>query len=89
MAESSMSLISDFKIHFERVYWEVCEEDPSLIVSEIVRMNDMKFDERATSAIEWMNEKPGGAELAKAVKEIKHSSPGEDRLRFGVHTDCL
>ena len=64
-AESCMISINDFKSHFESVSSERYEEDPSVIASVIERVEDMRADERASEANEFMNEMPERRKLWK------------------------
>ena len=86
--ESSRIKVSEFKDHFERVSNVRYEEDPSVIARVIERVNDLRGDERARRANGKLNLMPERAEIERAMKDMKDSSPGEDGVRLRYIMDA-
>jgi len=54
------------------------------VMEEVIEgVQDLREDERAKEANEWMNETPEREEIETAMKEMKESAPGEDGVRIG------
>ena len=72
----------EFKEHFERVTKDRYEESPRVIEEAVGRARDLRMDERAIEANEFMNEVPEAEEIMEAMNEMRESAPGEDGVRL-------
>ena len=82
-AESSTISMSNFLSHFVSIAAERYEEYPSVSVSVIERVKDMRMDDKAITVNERMNQMSEWEETVEAMKQIKDSAPGKDGMRLG------
>ena len=71
-----------FKVQFEGVSRERYEVDSGMIERVVARARDLREDEKAVEANEFMNELPEREEIMEAIEEMKSSAPGEDGVRI-------
>ena len=73
----------DFKKQFEKVSKDRYEEPPWETGAAVDRARDFRGDRRAIEEEERLNRLISEAEVRKAIKEIRESSPGEEGVRIG------
>ena len=72
----------EFKEHFEGVSRERYEVEPGMIERVVARAKDLREEEKAVEANEFMNEMPEREEIMETIESMKGSAPGEDGVRI-------
>ena len=80
---SSMVRVNEFKEQFEKVRNVRYYEDPSVIVTVISERSERRCDDN-----DKLNEELEREEIERAMKDMKDSSPGDDRVQLRYICDA-
>ena len=81
--ESHHITVEDFKGHFARITEERFEEDPEVVEAAVEEAKDLRGEDGAEEANEYLNMTPEPEEIVEAMGEIRESAPGMDGVRIG------
>ena len=81
-AASTTLTLEDFRKQFRDVSKDRYEETPRALRRVVEKVKDLREDEEAAEASEFLNETPDNEEIEEEMKKVKDSAPGEDEVRM-------
>ena len=80
--ESHHITVEDLREHFSRITEERFEEDPEVVEAAVEGARDLRGDEGAEEANEYLNMILEPEEIVEAMGEVRESAPGVDGVRI-------